>query len=232
MAFTNPQGRTQSSLADINITPLVDVVLVLLIIFMITAPVLQSGIEVSVPKTKTVKEITEERLVISIDKDQRVFLGNDGININEIGAKLRQKIRDPQNQYVFVRADENVPFGAFATVMDAVKQSGITNVSIVTQPLNSNAGKPSDLFRTRPLGSQPGLVVGLARGSGRGDSRLCGDCAHSSRRRLGLGRRRRCHGRAPGHYNSSPLQAGGCAKCAGERFQGAHPVAASATSEG
>jgi biopolymer transport protein TolR len=141
MAFTNSQGRTQSSLAEINVTPLVDVVLVLLIIFMITAPVLQSGIEVNVPKTKTVKEITEERLVISIDKQQRVFLGNDAININDIGNALHRKIRDPQNQYVYVRADEDVPFGAFATVMDAVKSSGITNVSIVTQPLKSNAGK-------------------------------------------------------------------------------------------
>jgi biopolymer transport protein ExbD/biopolymer transport protein TolR len=141
MAFTNAQGRTTSSLADINITPLVDVVLVLLIIFMITAPVLQSGIEVNVPKTKTVKEITEERLVISIDKDQRVFLGNDPVNINEIADKLHQKIRDPQNQYIYVRADENVPFGAFATVMDAVKSSGITNVSIVTQPLKENGSK-------------------------------------------------------------------------------------------
>src|SRR5690349_22778680 len=98
MAFTTSNGRTQTSIADINITPLVDVVLVLLIIFMVTAPVLQSGIELSVPKTKTVKEITEERLVISIDKQQRVFLGNDPININEIPGKLRQKIRDPQHQ--------------------------------------------------------------------------------------------------------------------------------------
>ncbi len=138
MAFTAANGRTQSSLADINITPLVDVVLVLLIIFMVTAPVLQSGIEVNVPKTRSVKEITQERLVISINKEQRVFLGNDPININEIGDKLRQKIRDPQNQSIFVRADEDVPFGAFATVMDAVKQSGITNVSIVTQPLESH----------------------------------------------------------------------------------------------
>ena len=135
MAFTNSNGRTMSSLADINITPLVDVVLVLLVIFMVTAPVLQSGIDVSVPKTKSVKEITEERLVISINKEQQVFLGNDAININEIGAKLRQKVRDPRNYSVFVRADENVPFGAFATVMDAVKQSGIGSVSIVTQPL-------------------------------------------------------------------------------------------------
>jgi biopolymer transport protein ExbD/biopolymer transport protein TolR len=141
MAFTDSNGRTRSALADINITPLVDVVLVLLIIFMLTAPILQSGIEVDVPKTKTVKEITEERLVISIDKQQRVFLGNDPININQIPDALRRKVRDPQRQSIFLRADENVPFGAFATVMDAVKQAGITNVSIVTQPLNTNAGK-------------------------------------------------------------------------------------------
>lgn len=141
MAFTTSNGRTQTSLSDINITPLVDVVLVLLIIFMVTAPVLQSGIEVAVPKTRTVKEITEERLVITIDKSQRVFLGNDPININEIAARLRQKIRDPQHQSVFLRADENVPFGAFATVMDSVKQSGITNVSIVTQPVDQHGSQ-------------------------------------------------------------------------------------------
>ncbi len=142
MAFTNAQGRTQSSLSDINITPLVDVVLVLLIIFMLTAPILQSGIEVEVPKTRTVKEITEERIVITIDRQQRVFLGNDPVNINEIADRLHQKIRDPEHQSIYVRADENVPFGAFATVMDAIKQAGITNVSIVTQPLESkNAGK-------------------------------------------------------------------------------------------
>jgi len=122
-------------------------VLVLLIIFMVTAPVLQSGIEVNVPKTRTVKEISEERTVITINKDQRVFLGNDAVNINQIAAKLRQKIRDPRNQFIFIRADENVPFGAFATVMDAVKESGITNVSIVTQPLEQsgtqqNGAKP------------------------------------------------------------------------------------------
>src|SRR6266849_6621108 len=126
MAFTDKSGRTQSSLAEINVTPLVDVVLVLLIIFMVTAPILQSGIDVSVPKTRTVKEITE----------QRVFLGNEAVNINQIGARLRQKIRDPEHESIYLRADENVPFGAFATVMDALKQAGFTQVSIVTQPLN------------------------------------------------------------------------------------------------
>jgi biopolymer transport protein TolR len=135
MAFTSPQGRTQTSLSEINVTPLVDVVLVLLIIFMVTAPVLQSGIEVNVPKTRTVNAISQEMLVINITKNQELFLGNQPVNINEIGQKLRQKIRDPEGQAVYVRADESVPFGVFATVMDAVKASGITNVSIVTQPL-------------------------------------------------------------------------------------------------
>ena len=138
MAFTNARGRTESSLSDINVTPFVDVVLVLLVIFMITAPVLQSGVEVAVPKTRTVKEISEERLVISIDRQQRVYLGNDAININQIGARLREKIRDPERQSIYLRADENVPFGAFATVMDAVKQAGISNVSIVTEPIQTH----------------------------------------------------------------------------------------------
>ncbi|HXE91431.1 MAG TPA: biopolymer transporter ExbD [Terriglobales bacterium] len=141
MAFTNARGRTESSLSDINVTPFVDVVLVLLIIFMITAPVLQSGVEVAVPKTRTVKEITEERLVISIDRKQRVYFGNDPININQVGARLRERVRDPERQSIYLRADENVPFGAFATVMDAVKQAGITNVSIVTEPLKESASK-------------------------------------------------------------------------------------------
>jgi biopolymer transport protein TolR len=141
MAFTNARGRTQSSLAEINVTPLVDVVLVLLIIFMVTAPVLQSGIEVAVPHTKTVKEITEERMVVTIDRNQNVFLNSQPVNINQIGQRIHDKVRDPEGQSVYVRADENVPFGAFATVMDAVKQSGITNVSIVTQPLENNAGR-------------------------------------------------------------------------------------------
>jgi biopolymer transport protein TolR len=138
MAFTTANGRTQTALADINVTPLVDVVLVLLIIFMVTAPVLQSGIEVNVPHTRTVKEITEERVVITIDKSQRVFLGNDAININQIAATLKQRIRDPRHQAIYLRSDEDVPFGAFATVMDAVKSAGISNVSIVTQPIDAH----------------------------------------------------------------------------------------------
>jgi biopolymer transport protein ExbD/biopolymer transport protein TolR len=122
-------------MAEINITPLVDVVLVLLIIFMVTAPVLQSGIEVSVPKTRTVREITQERLVLTIDRQQNVFLGDKPVNLAQLPSILHASNPDPTHQVIYLRADERVPFGAFASVMDAVKQAGITNISIVTQPL-------------------------------------------------------------------------------------------------
>jgi biopolymer transport protein ExbD/biopolymer transport protein TolR len=137
VAFTSSTGQTRSSLADINITPLVDVVLVLLVIFMITAPVLQSGIDVSVPKTRTVREITEQRLVITIDRNQQVFLGDQPVNIHELAQKLHQQGADPAHQIIYLRADEQVPFGVFASVMDSVKQAGITSISIVTQPLEA-----------------------------------------------------------------------------------------------
>jgi biopolymer transport protein ExbD/biopolymer transport protein TolR len=140
VAFTTSNGQVRSSLAEINITPLVDVVLVLLVIFMITAPVLQSGIEVNVPKTRTVKEITEQRMVVTIDHDQQIFLGDQPVNIHELPQRLQQAGGDPSRQVIYLRADQTVPFGAFASVMDAVKQAGITNVSIVTQPLDTKSG--------------------------------------------------------------------------------------------
>jgi biopolymer transport protein TolR len=138
MAFTNPQGRTQTSLSEINITPFVDVLLVLLVIFMLTAPILQSGIELDVPQTKTVKEISQEKLVVSIDRGQRLFLGNDPVNIHELGAQLRAKLGAARGQSVFLRADKSVPFGTVAMVVDELRQSGIEQISMVTEPL---AGK-------------------------------------------------------------------------------------------
>ena len=129
---------TQTSLSEINMVPFIDVVLVLLIIFMITAPILQSGIEVDVPKTRTIREITEQRLVVTIDKNQRVYLGNDPVNVHQLPDKIKKQLKHPGDA-VFLRCDETVPFGACATVVDSLRVSGISNVSIVTEPISERA---------------------------------------------------------------------------------------------
>lgn len=136
MAFSS-RGHTQTAMADINITPLVDVVLVLLLIFMLTAPVLQSGLLVNVPQTRSVNQLTEVHTVITIDKDQNVFLQDKPVNVNELAARL-QALSLPRDakRVVYVRADQKVPFGAFASVMDEVKRAGVTNISIVTRPID------------------------------------------------------------------------------------------------
>ena len=135
MAFTTREGKTQTTLAEINMIPFIDIVLVLLIIFMVTAPVIQSGIEVNVPKTQVVREIAEEKLIVSIDKEQKLYLQNDPVNVNELGDKIREKLLDPTRQSVYLRADQSVPFQTVATVLEHLKLAGIENVSIVTQPL-------------------------------------------------------------------------------------------------
>jgi biopolymer transport protein TolR len=137
MAFTTPKGRTHTSLSEINVTPFVDVVLVLLIIFMLTAPILESGIEVDLPKTKTVKVVSAEKVVVTIDKRQTIYVGNDPVNIHRLGSYVLDQLRGAGDSPVFIRCDQAVPFGAFAGVMDALKQANLTNVSIVTEPLST-----------------------------------------------------------------------------------------------
>jgi biopolymer transport protein ExbD/biopolymer transport protein TolR len=137
MAFTTLKGRTHTSLAEINITPFVDVVLVLLIIFMLTAPILESGIEVDLPKTHTVKAISDEKVVVTIDKSQNVYVGNDPVNIHRIGSYVLDHLKGAGETPVFIRCDQKVPFGAFATVVDALRQASLTNINVVTEPLET-----------------------------------------------------------------------------------------------
>jgi biopolymer transport protein ExbD/biopolymer transport protein TolR len=138
MAFTTRDGKTQTALAEINMIPFIDIVLVLLIIFMVTAPVIQSGIEVNVPKTQVVRELAEEKLVITLDKEQRVYLQNEPVNINELAGKIREKLLDPTRQSIYLRADEAVPWGSLTVVMDRLNLAGITNIVVVTQPLDKS----------------------------------------------------------------------------------------------
>ena len=121
-----------------------DVVLVLLVIFMITEPVLQSGIEVECAEDADGE--ADYRAADGGDDRpaQQIFLNDQPINIHDLAEKLHQAGVDPAHQSIYLRADETVPFGAFASVMDAVKQAGITNVSIVTQPLETKGAAEND----------------------------------------------------------------------------------------
>ena len=134
MAFSTLSNSTRPSLSEINVTPLVDVVLVLLIIFMVTAPILQTGIEVTLPKTKTVAAVDpEQRAVVTISRDEILFYRSNKINFNELGALLGRDIGDSK-QPVFLQADEDVSWKTIVAVVDEIRVSGYEKINLVTRP--------------------------------------------------------------------------------------------------
>lgn len=141
MAMTTPRGTVETSMSEINITPLVDVVLVLLIIFMITAPVLQSAIEVNLPQTKSGKASTEQLVVVTITKKQTIYVGNDMVKFDQLGDVVKQRTYGLTSQPVYIRADDSVPYGTLATVLDGLKSAGFSDAQLVTTPFNKLPGK-------------------------------------------------------------------------------------------
>lgn len=134
MAFTTPQGRTATSLSEINVTPLVDVMLVLLVIFMVTAPMLQTGIDVELPETKYVKEIDpEESVILSISKQGEIFYGSQAINFSDIRNQLNKDVKSPK-EAIFLRADKDVKWNSIVSVIDEVRGAGFTEIKLVTKP--------------------------------------------------------------------------------------------------
>jgi biopolymer transport protein TolR len=137
MAFTTREGKTQTTLSEINMIPFIDIMLVLLIIFMITAPVIQSGIEIEVPRTRTVRALDEVRLVVQIDRDADLYLQNEPLNINELVGRIRALLPDAAPESVYLRADSHVEWGTIALVLDVLNQGGIVNISVVTEPIDA-----------------------------------------------------------------------------------------------
>jgi biopolymer transport protein ExbD/biopolymer transport protein TolR len=139
MAFTNRNGRTQTALAEINVTPLVDVMLVLLVIFMVTAPILQTGIQVNLPKTRSAQpnEATVQSLIISVDKDGAIFLSGknetQAVNINDLPQLLNERLARSTDRRVYLRGDGDTPYKVIAFVLDQAKRAQ-ANVSLVTEP--------------------------------------------------------------------------------------------------
>ena len=128
----------RTSLSEINVTPFVDVLLVLLIIFMVTAPFLQQGIEVRLPRTRTQEGGDENRLVITIDADRRVYFNETPVNVFLIEERLRNMVESGAGpvsaRQVYLKADSSVPHGFVMLVMDKVRLAGVTDFGIVTQP--------------------------------------------------------------------------------------------------
>lgn len=121
-------------MAEINVVPLVDVVLVLLIIFMVTAPLLYRGIDIELPKSSTNTIEADERVVISVGKDGVIFVNKETVSLKDLRSKLQSvKDRNPQVT-IYLRADQAVAYGVVITVMDTVKQVGIDKLGMVTEP--------------------------------------------------------------------------------------------------
>ncbi len=139
MAFSaDGQDSRRSLMAEINVTPLVDVMLVLLIIFMITTPLLEQGIPVDLPQTKTTSiDPTEKQMVLVLTKNKDIFLGKEKLNIKTLETTLGQALRKTKRREVFIRADRVVEYGFVAEVMASIKSAGVTRIGLVTEPLPS-----------------------------------------------------------------------------------------------
>ncbi|HYB74582.1 MAG TPA: biopolymer transporter ExbD [Candidatus Sulfotelmatobacter sp.] len=129
------ERRLGPAMSEINVTPFVDVVLVLLIIFLLTAPMLLGGIDVRVPKAETRTAQPEERITITITQSKGVYLENSPTTLQRLEAFLRTVRQKNPRAAVFVKADEGAPWGTAVAVMDRVKRAGIERVGIVTDPV-------------------------------------------------------------------------------------------------
>ena len=133
MAFDQ---HDQDNISQINVTPLVDVMLVLLVIFMVTAPILQQGVNVDLPQVAAGPlEGTDEQLVVVITRDGRVQLNDTPLKVDELGQKLTAIVRLQPDRAIYLRADKNVPYGKVVEVMAAVRNAGVRKLGMVTEPL-------------------------------------------------------------------------------------------------
>ncbi len=121
-----------SSVSDINVTSLVDVMMVLLIIFMLTAPFIQAGIQVKLPKAKSTVIKETDAVIVSVTRDRKVYVNNEIVPEEQLGATLAT-LKAAGEERIFVRADQDVPYGAVMSVIGEVKAAGISDVGMITE---------------------------------------------------------------------------------------------------
>ena len=139
MAFT-PSGQ-DGPMSEINVTPLVDVMLVLLIIFMVTAPLMQQGVKVDLPEAAAENvESSEQKLVLTVTKDQRAYLGKTEVPMDRLEELLANNEKLKADKELYLHADQELPYGVVVQVMAAAKRGGAENIAMVTDPV---AGPPA-----------------------------------------------------------------------------------------
>ncbi|MGI9534526.1 MAG: protein TolR, partial [Thermodesulfobacteriota bacterium] len=142
MGIGSQNGGNRTVLSEINVTPFVDVMLVLLVIFMVTAPILYQGVNVNLPKTSSqpIPAIqTEKKVIVTINKDGELFIDEKQYNLSELKLKVRGIILDSgkklEKEQVFLRADSAVPYGTVIEVMSEIKKAGVENLGLITEPI-------------------------------------------------------------------------------------------------
>ena len=135
MAVDVSSQRDSGTISQINVTPLVDVMLVLLVIFMVTAPIIQQGVQVNLPQARSSAiEGSEEHLVVTISKNGKVYLNDNAMSVAELGAKLRAIKKLQADKQVYLRADQDVRYGLVMKTIAEIKQAGIEKLGMVTRP--------------------------------------------------------------------------------------------------
>ena len=136
--------HTDRLMSDINVTPFVDVMLVLLIIFMVTAPMMMQGVDVELPQTTAEPLETEKKpLILSIDKHGQVFINDMPMGMEQLGEKLTHIMNNRQDRTVYLRADRDIPYGTVVQVMAATKSAGVESIGMVTDPNEISAKEPT-----------------------------------------------------------------------------------------
>jgi len=135
----SPSGSGRQTLTEINVTPLVDVMLVLLIIFMVTAPLIQQGVEVNLPQAKAqAVRAEEQKLVLSVKADKSLYLGTDEkaarVDLDDLEQKLRANARVLRDRELYLMADRSLSYGYIVEVMAAVQRAGVTSLGMITNP--------------------------------------------------------------------------------------------------
>jgi biopolymer transport protein ExbD len=131
------RASRQRPLADINITPLVDVMLVLLIISMLATPMLERGIQLELPATQTASEIPPSQVVVSLDREGRLRIGDTPVHVELLEQRMRALARARPRDAVYLRADRHIPYGEVLLVMDRIRKAGVVRVALVTVPLET-----------------------------------------------------------------------------------------------